>query len=383
MFSFGTAVAFTFDPCSFMAARLPLAVSASGYLVVVVVYVAELVGIESRTWASIHSHSFFATGTVVVALTGYLVRARRIYRVALCAVTVPFSLCCWMLQETPFWLLLEGRYEEAQAVVDTMASWDRAGSCKLLDLLPPKLEGPAGDKPSEAKKHTLLDLFHDRSSGTRTLTVWLVWFTGCLGFYWFSLGSVSLGGSEYLTLFLMGAVEIPAYVFVCVGMDSLGRRVLGFSLVSSAVSCGGISVIPKGYRIWTVAAAMAGKCSTGAAFGLIYLYTAELYPAIMRSLAMGSGSMVCRTGGIVAPFCVHLCSVWIFLLQVSVRREAATAPAMFRPLLTPPSVPRCLHTPSAGQVPPVSPDRAVVGLRGAQEEARGRGGEGPRRVCRV
>ena len=34
--------------------------SGSGYLVVVFVYVTEFVGMKSRTWASIHLHSFFA-----------------------------------------------------------------------------------------------------------------------------------------------------------------------------------------------------------------------------------------------------------------------------------------------------------------------------------
>ncbi|KAM7119377.1 D-aspartate oxidase-like isoform 7-T7 [Ciconia maguari] len=58
---------------------------------------------------------------------------------------------------------------------------------------------------------------------------------------------------------------------------------------------------------------MAGKFSIGVAFGLIYLYTAELYPTIVRSLAVGSGSMMCRAGSVVAPFCVYLRSVWIFM----------------------------------------------------------------------
>lgn len=45
---------------------------------------------------------------------------------------------------------------------------------------------------------------------------------------------------------MTGAVEIPAYTFVCLGMDILGRRtVLAFSLLSGAVSCGVIMLIPR------------------------------------------------------------------------------------------------------------------------------------------
>lgn len=45
---------------------------------------------------------------------------------------------------------------------------------------------------------------------------------------------------------MTGVVEIPAYVFVCLGMDRVGRRnILIFSLLSSAVTNGVIMVIPK------------------------------------------------------------------------------------------------------------------------------------------
>ncbi|XP_004406787.1 PREDICTED: solute carrier family 22 member 16 [Odobenus rosmarus divergens] len=319
IFFFGIAVAFSSDYYSFMIARFLLAMSGSGYLVVVFVYVTEFIGMKSRTWACIQMHSFFAIGTMVVALTGYFVRTWWTYQIVLSTVTVPFVMCCWILPETPFWLLSEGRYEEAQRVVDMMAKWNRASSCKLSELLSLDLNGPVGNEPFEVKKHNLLDLFYDWNVGTRTLIVWLIWFTGCLGFYFFSLNSVNLGGNEYLNLFLMGAVEIPAYVFICWGMDSIGRRnVLVFSLISGGLLCGVVMVIPKDYFVWTVVVTMAGKFAIGASFGLIYLYTAELYPTMVRSLAVGSGSMVSRVGSIAAPFWVSLSSTWTFLPQLLV-----------------------------------------------------------------
>ncbi|XP_047589016.1 solute carrier family 22 member 16 isoform X4 [Lutra lutra] len=204
IFFFGVAVAFSSDFYTFMITRFLLAMSGSGYLVVVFVYVMEFIGMKSRTWACIQMHSFFAIGTMVVALTAYFIRTWWIYQIILSTVTVPFVLCCWILPETPFWLLSQGRHEEAQRVVDTMAKWNRVSSCKLSELLSLDLNGPVGNEPSEVKKHNLIDLFSNWNVGTRTLIVWLIWFTGCLGFYFFSLNSVNLGGNEYLNLFLMG-----------------------------------------------------------------------------------------------------------------------------------------------------------------------------------
>ncbi|KAG8522094.1 Solute carrier family 22 member 16, partial [Galemys pyrenaicus] len=319
IFLFGISEALAFDYYSFLVTHFFLAIVASGYLVVMFVYVMEFIGRTSRTWAAIQVHSFFAVGTMVVALVGYLIRTWWIYQMVLSTVTVPFFLCCWMLPETPFWLLSEGRLEEAQKVVDRMTKWNRRTSCKLSELLLRDLNGPVGKEPYKAEKHKLLDLFYDWTIGTRTLIVWLIWLTACLGFYTFSWNSVNLGGNEYLNLFLMGLVEIPAYFFVCVGMDSVGRRnILIFLLISSALICGVIIIIPENHYIWTMLVTMAGKFTIGASFGLVYLYTAELYPTVIRSLAVGSGSMVSRVGSIVAPFCVYLSNVWVFMPQLIV-----------------------------------------------------------------
>ncbi|XP_015992494.1 solute carrier family 22 member 16 [Rousettus aegyptiacus] len=318
MYFFGIAVAFTFDFYSFIITRFLLAVVSSGYLVVVFVYVTEFIGMKARTWASIHLHSFFAIGTMVVALTGYLVRTWWTYQMILSTASLPFVFGCWLLPETPFWLVSEGRYEEAQLILDKVARWNRASTCKLTEILSLDLHDPIAFKPS-AVKYNLLDLFHDWNIGTRTLTVWLVWFTACFGFYSFSLNSINLGGNEYLNLFLMGAVEIPAYIFVCLGMDIFGRRnILVFSLLSSAFFSGMVMVIPRDRYIWTVVATMAGKFGIGSAFGLIFLYTAELYPTMIRTQAVGSGSMVSRGGSILAPFSIYLSSIWIFMPQLFV-----------------------------------------------------------------
>ncbi|XP_030304144.1 solute carrier family 22 member 16 isoform X2 [Calypte anna] len=234
--------------------------------------------------------------------------------------TIPFVFCCWMLPETPLWLLSEERYEDAQKVINLMARWNKVSTpCKVTELCSVQQDGLVSDRMgdndiSSTKKHNILDLFCNWHMARRTITVWLIWFTGSLGYYVFSLSSVSLGGNEYLNLFLIGAVELPCYIIACIAMDKLGRRntLIPF-LILSALICVLIMFIPQDFNILLILANMAGKFSIGVAFGLIYLYTAELYPTIVRSLAVGSGSMMCRVGSVVAPFCVYLRSVWIFM----------------------------------------------------------------------
>lgn len=183
---------------------------ASGYLVVVFVYVTEFTGSKVRTWTSMHIHAFFAVGIMVVALTGYLVRVWWIYQIILSLCTSPFLLVCWMFPETPFYLISTRRYQEAQALLDSMARFNGLDhSLKVEELLDSEtsksmlVESEA--QPSRAgKKHSILDLFGSWRMAGRTCTVWAIWFIGSLGYYVFSLGSVSLGGNQYINLFLAG-----------------------------------------------------------------------------------------------------------------------------------------------------------------------------------
>uniref|UniRef100_A0A4W3J5Q8 Solute carrier family 22 member 16 n=1 Tax=Callorhinchus milii TaxID=7868 RepID=A0A4W3J5Q8_CALMI len=325
-FVFGVAVAFTSDYYSFIIVRFLLALVSSGYLVVVFVYVTEYTGLKARTWASMHVHAYFAAGIMVVALVGYLVRAWRYYQLVLSLVTIPFIFCCWLLPETPWWLLAKGRHEEVQKLMATIARWNKVDISCQLSLAQMNSSENAMDKEitkeetvTKEEKISIVDLFRDWNMAKRTITIWLVWFTGSLGYYVSSLGSVSLGGNEYLNLFLAGAVELPSYIIACFVMDKLGRRnTLAPSLFLTGLACFLSMVVPQDIEALSITLSMIGKFAIALAFGLIYLYTAELYPTIIRSLAVGSGSMMARVGSTVAPFCVLLSAVWIFLPQLIV-----------------------------------------------------------------
>uniref|UniRef100_UPI0037E93F07 solute carrier family 22 member 16 n=1 Tax=Semicossyphus pulcher TaxID=241346 RepID=UPI0037E93F07 len=328
-FGLGVAVAFSGNYYFFVVLRFLLAMVSSGYLVVVFVYVTEFTGIKVRTWTSMHVHAAFAVGIMVVALTGYLVRVWWIYQIILSTCTSPFLFFCWKFPETPFYLMAKGRYKDAQTLLDTIARVNGL-ECRLKveELMEPEerengraLLEESEEKPplQTEKKLSILDLFGSWRMAGRTCTVWAIWFIGSLGYYVFSLGSVNLGGNQYINLFLAGAVELPSYLVGCFAMDRIGRKkTCAPALLLAGVACMLIIVVPPDIDALAIALSMTGKFAIAIAFGLIYLYTCELYPTIIRSLAVGSGSMMCRVGSVVAPFCVYLADVWIYLPQLIV-----------------------------------------------------------------
>ena len=62
---------------------------------------------------------------------------------------------------------------------------------------------------------------------------------------------------------------------------------------------------------------MIGKFGSSAAFATIYLFSAELFPTVVRNSAMGASAAFSGIGAILAPYIVELvsglCSVSVFL----------------------------------------------------------------------
>jgi hypothetical protein len=53
---------------------------------------------------------------------------------------------------------------------------------------------------------------------------------------------------------------------------------------------------------------MIGKFGISASFSIIYVYSAEVFPTVVRNVGVGSGSMHARIGGLVAPQIARLVS---------------------------------------------------------------------------
>lgn len=53
---------------------------------------------------------------------------------------------------------------------------------------------------------------------------------------------------------------------------------------------------------------MIGKLCISSSFAMIYVYSAELFPTVVRNIGVGSCSMMARVGSILAPYVKELVS---------------------------------------------------------------------------
>ncbi|CAL1291322.1 unnamed protein product [Larinioides sclopetarius] len=153
------------------------------------------------------------------------------------------------------------------------------------------------------KTATMLEVLKMPKMRIRTIYMVYIWFVNAFMYYALSYNTNDLVGSPYLNFFVAGILEFPSYAFVFWGIKRWGRRpTLVSCTVVGAAACAALVFVPSDLPWLVNTFAMVGKfCFTGS-FGLLYLYTTEVFPTSVRNVTLGSCSMCARIGSILAPF---------------------------------------------------------------------------------
>ena len=283
---------------SFVLCTEPLGISWKGVM-----------GIGTQYWWSfgICSMSFFA----------YLMQENwRLYSffcslvgLTYCVITAPF------LKESPRWLLANGKAKEAREVLKFLAMKNgrlvlpasaSASASSRLNINNinnfPDLKEP--DENKDDVNVNVSAIFPHQKLKLRLKCMMFVFACNGLIYYGISLNVGNLAGNIYLNNFLSGLVEIPSHIVGQLSVDWFGRRTTLMSLMSLS----GFGVLISGFlkgnaRIFF---ALVGRFGIAGSFNVVYLYTTELFPTIVRSAALGSCSMIGRIGSISAPQVLYL-----------------------------------------------------------------------------
>ncbi|ELT90484.1 hypothetical protein CAPTEDRAFT_108871, partial [Capitella teleta] len=263
------------------------------------IIVAEVTSMEWRSTFGVLWNIFGAVGGMLIPWIAYFVRDH-FYLMAIYMWPLFFYFAyALLLDESPRWLVSQGREKEAIKILNRIAKVNKAS------------EGlPEGShfKEEQAKRQSrgsYLDLFRTPNMRKRNLIILLEWFTISLIYYGLALNTGRLPGSIYLNSFLMSAVELPAHILVIFLLGRIGRKwTTGGATLMAGIST--LICVPflmdSNLEDVATAFSVVGKAGISGAFGAVYVYTGELNPTNIRNIAFGTASMFARISGMAAPF---------------------------------------------------------------------------------
>ncbi|XP_070583907.1 solute carrier family 22 member 13 [Erythrolamprus reginae] len=311
----GVAVAFAPSFYLYCGLRFLLGAAISGITISCTALCTEWVGVAYRPHTIITGHLTFALGQMILAGLAFGLRDWRHLQIAGSAPVFVSFFYIWVLPESARWLVMKGKIEEAKRVIQKAATVNkRTIPQKLLEGLKPE------QKPNSS---VVLDLVRNPHLAKVTLVISLIWFINSLAYYGLSLNVGSFGLDIYLTQVIFGMVEIPARILAVFLMQRFGRKTCqSLFLLLGGIFCLLILAVPKGLPVVITTLAVLGKFTMAGAFSTSYVYSAELFPTIIRQTGLGVCQMTARVAGIISPL-VGLLGKYNTSLPVAVFGSAA------------------------------------------------------------
>ncbi|HLI29344.1 MAG TPA: MFS transporter [Chloroflexota bacterium] len=279
-----------------------------GELPVASTLVSEFAPARHRGRLVVLLESFWAYGSVLAALIGFLVVPTLGWRVALLMGALP-ALYTFIvrrsLPESPRYLLAHGRTAEADAVVREV---ERAAGVSS----PSSAAAPALSAVPAARVN-VAELFAPRYL-RRTLVLWVLWATMNFSYYgiflWLPLQFVRKGFSlndALLFNLIIALAQVPGYFTAAYLVERWGRRVtLVIFLLAAAIGAyffGQVALVAQDVPAILWWGSVISFFNLGA-WGVVYTYTPELYPTRLRATGAGWAAACGRVFAFLAPLSI-------------------------------------------------------------------------------
>ncbi|KAJ2951125.1 hypothetical protein O0L34_g5514 [Tuta absoluta] len=345
-----------------------------GLVSVSVVYAAfvlavEIVGGKWVTIAGVCNFFPLPVAYMIVSVMSIYLPNWRDLQLALSLPGCLLLLLWFYLPESPRWLISKGRTQEAKAVLQRAATFNKRELPNDLDklLMLSKADHSDDEEPSIAMlfRGALLK---------RTICLAIVWFAMTIGYYGLllNIGNFKMG-NIHTTSLILAAVEVPAIAISIPILLKAGRRIPVFiSMVVCGLACVASELLSISFNDqWImIACLMVGKFAIGSTNMMLPIFTAELYPTVIRNLGVGASQVSAGLALICIPYLWKLAQINEHLPMVTIAAMTALGGAisLLLPETTgcsePQPIPDTKKKPSLDNVSPRNGTFAVTDDRG-------------------
>ncbi|ESO84000.1 hypothetical protein LOTGIDRAFT_155311 [Lottia gigantea] len=258
----------------------------------------ELVGKSKRVFAGIVIDFFWVGGLFILLILAYLFRSWDDLVIAAALPIVPLIITFWFIPESTRWLVSKGRTKEAEKILRKVAEVNKV---ELPDELFDK------DCLEKETQVNIWEMFSSPLLVIRSLILFFNWAVISMVYYGLTLNISNLSGNIYINFTISNIVEFLGYCSVLLFAGRIGRK----SILCSGMVVGGaacvLSIFPALYgnssHYWiTNGLSMIGKLGVSACFGMIFIFSAELFPTVLRNSGVGLCSVIARFGSMIAPY---------------------------------------------------------------------------------
>ncbi|KAK1679517.1 hypothetical protein QYE76_040365 [Lolium multiflorum] len=222
-----------------------------------------------------------------------------------------YSILIYLLvQESPRWLLVRGRKQDAIETLQQIASLNGnsiTSSFSMLHACTMQQDAAAasGGSDSNSVFATLRSMWERPWALRRLAAIMTASFGVGTVYYGMPLNVGNLGSNLYLSVMYNALAELPSSILSWLLMGRINRRssVIGLTAVAGLCSLACV-VIPQGAA--RMAAELVSFSATCTAFNVIMMYSIELFPTSVRNSAVGLVRQALVLGGVAAPVLVAL-----------------------------------------------------------------------------
>ena len=278
-----------------------------GNLPVVYSYYVEFSAKEGRGFHLAMLASAWSVGEVFAAGISWMFMSSLGWRYVVRFTVIPGLLTYVLLPylpETPHFLLVSGKKEEAFAVVKKMAAFNGLS-------LPLSLEG-LKPLPAEVtrEKGSVKELLSSPLMRQLTLLLWVMWFLGSVGLYgviiflpsYFQSKGISLFGGVYGAVFFSTLGNIPGIIAAAwiLEQEWCGRK---GAIAAFAIMCAFCTILMSGVSgsVSLLITVTLAKFFVYGMWAAMDAYTPEAYPTTLRSTGNASASAMSRLAGLLTP----------------------------------------------------------------------------------